>query len=966
MKIVILSVLSMLSICSAMGFEFDSKCFGNTDRKQVLPRTMVFCRGQFKYGLGCRGEIGYYGRWTDRPLLLDTSLKHGLRSGTVYFPDFEKMVKIAQSYGLDGFGLFPGNGSTSYQHKYYPGIKDKNFTFLPEFGMIERCVQPRFQKIFDKFNKDPRTYKINGKTVWIVYRGDGTVNWKSIYAKWAKYLAGFRTRNDNKVLVLSGTNALNGQPFQNWANRYNRGPALTDKEIKGLKNYLRETLKIFDGINISSATGMKTKNRTLDVKFYNNFLIPLVKSVLAEPAYKDKLFSLSGCIGHENCTRLGYTFDSDGTNTLRKYFEATLKAQPDMLHFKEWDEQNENTSIRPTVYNSFSTKRIFRYYMDKLKRKPLRVIAGDDTSIPNLVLSFRKMLTLGEKLKIELLYIPDTEKKQIIETKIILKSLDGKIIMELPKVVFNSATIKAQYFYVPTEKLAKYQVVTFALQTKYRGKTQTFEQGLPSTKLRATWNWDYKWVKIPLRDMLQPTVAKFAETGVFDGSKIFTASIKTKETIGMLEVMDNDAVVYAYSATPAWREDFENVVLSFDPRALARIKNCLTTVTIKGAKDAQWNGIKGQTYSKRIRTDWYKHMFYLRIPRNQIKNAVIDYNVKDIVSGSIKVSDILKKRIVSIPGKKDYTMNISRYQLQAFTPPLIKKKEVSFKILVRPALPTSSIKMRVVTVDGKIYRTKPTLLKSAFSQKQTGISVYSSTAKKAINLKVDSSRVQNIKYDFSPSHGAMLYADAGRPFWGHFGGYTTAVTLRGGGETDHFVPTRKGYFKNNKACFPQWIKEDEGYSLKFDGFSNFVLMPQSVISRLSGFTASVDVKPLSDKDQILIDHFSYYPGSIRILLKKGMLCAEFMPASISLRKFNSGLKVATGKWSKIKVFYDQKTLKFEVNGKQSKTFNCPGPGLYDTFTMIGGNNGTVPSKVQGNKLWFHGFMKNLQFIHSNK
>ena len=782
----------------------------------------------------------------------------------------------------------------------------------------------------------------------------------------AKYLAGFRKRNDNKALVLSGTNALNGKPFQEWVYRFNKGPALRKKEIDGLKNYLRETLKIFDGINISSATGMKTKDRKLDVKFYNKFLIPLLKSVLAEPAYKDKLLSLSGCIGHENCTRLGYTFDSDGTATLRGYLDVALKAQPDMLHFKEWDEQNENTSIRPTVYNSFSSKRIFRYYMDKLKRKPLRVIAGDDTSIPNLVLSFRKMLTLGEKLKIELLYIPDTEKKQIVEAKLILKSLDGKTIMELPKVTFNTATIKEQLFYVPTEKLAKHQVVTFSLETKYRGKTQTFEQGLPSTKLRATWNWDYKWIKIPLRDMFQPTSVKFAEAGEFDGSKIFTANIKTKEEIGMIEVMDNDAVVYAYSATPPWREDFDNVVLSFDPRALARIKNCKTTLTVKGAKDAQWNTNSGKTYTASIRADWYKKIFYLRIPRDQIKDAVIDYNVKDILSGSIKVSDILKKRIVAIAGKKDFTLNISRYQLQPFTPPLIKKKEVSFKIMVRPALPTSAIKLRVVTVDGKIYRTKPILLKSAFSKKKTDISVYSSTAKKAVDLKVDSSRVQNIKYDFSPDRGAMLYTAAGRPYWGHFGGYTTAVMQRGGGETDHFVPTRKGYFKNNKGCFPQWIKESDGYSLKFDGFSNFALMPQSLISRRSGFTASVDIKPLSDKDQILIDHFSYYPGSIRILIKKSKLCAEFMPASISLRKFDSGLKVATGKWSNIKVIYDQRTLKFEVDGKQSKAFDCPGPGLYDTFTMIGGNNGTIPSKVQGNKLWFHGYMKNLQVIHSSK
>jgi hypothetical protein len=631
-----------------------------------------------------------------------------------------------------------------------------------------------------------------------------------------------------------------------------------------------------------------------------------------------------------------------------------------MLNFKEWDEQNENTSIRPTVYNSFSTKRIFRYYVSKLKNQPLKPLEGDDTSIPNLVISFRKTLTLGEKLKIELLYIPDTEKKQPVEVKLILKSLNGKTIMEFPQVKFSTSTIKAQNFFVPTEKLAQHQVVTFAIQTKYREKTQNFESGLPSLKLRATWNWDYKWVKIPLRDMLHPSSVKFAHEGNFDGSKVFDGSVHSKEEIGMIEVMDDDAVVYAYSTVPPWREDFNNYVLEFDLRALARIYNCQTSITVKGAPEAKWRNISGKTLNANVKADWYPSRHYLRIPRSQADKAVIDYKIKDILSGSIKVSELLKKQIVSLPGKKDFTLTIKRYQLQPFTPPLVKSNNASFKILVRPALPTSAIHMRIVTVNGKIYRTKPILMKSAFSNKKSTISVYSNTAKKAVSLQVDSSRVPDINYDFSPARGAMLYTTAGRLFWGHLGAYTTAVTNRGGGEADYFIPTLRGYLKNNKGCFPQWTRENDGYSLKFDGFSNFAILPQGVIPRRCGFTMTFGVKPLSEKEQSLIEHLYYYPGSINIFLKDGILRAKYVSDPLRQRAFNSGLKIPVGKWSDVKVIYNQASIKFVVNGKSSKEFNCPGPGLYETNTMVGGNNGTVPSKIQGNKMWFHGFIKNLR------
>ena len=73
-----------------------------------------------------------------------------------------------------------------------------------------------------------------------------------------------------------------------------------------------------------------------------------------------------------------------------------MAARPDVILLPEWDEFNENTCFRPTVYGGTTTQRIMRYYEPDQRVDPTPV-PGDDTSIPNLILSARKCVTLGEE-----------------------------------------------------------------------------------------------------------------------------------------------------------------------------------------------------------------------------------------------------------------------------------------------------------------------------------------------------------------------------------------------------------------------------------------------------------------------------------------------------------------------------------------------------------------------------------------
>jgi hypothetical protein len=53
-----------------------------------------------------------------------------------------------------------------------------------------------------------------------------------------------------------------------------------------------------------------------------------------------------------------------------------------------------------------------RYYTEKLKGGKDFSLPGDDVDTPNLILSSRKSLVLGERLKIELLNVPDNNKNK--------------------------------------------------------------------------------------------------------------------------------------------------------------------------------------------------------------------------------------------------------------------------------------------------------------------------------------------------------------------------------------------------------------------------------------------------------------------------------------------------------------------------------------------------------------------------
>ena len=88
---------------------------------------------------------------------------------------------------------------------------------------------------------------------------------------------------------------------------------------------------------------------------------------------------------------------------------------------------------------------------------------------------------------------------------------------------------------------------------------------------------------------------------------------------------------------------------------------------------------------------------------------------------------------------------------------------------------------------------------------------------------MDGATIPDLDYRLGPENGSLMYTDAGVPFCGQIGGRANAVTYVGGGESGGMGnPFRNGalYPADAPSPAPQWVEEDGGDALEFDGVGN--------------------------------------------------------------------------------------------------------------------------------------------------
>ncbi len=414
---------------------------GSPQYQRKFPRTMIYSRAQFHYN----PVLNYGGRWVDRPLLLDPELNDPSPEGSTSVAALKAMEKNAMLYGLDGFASLYGNGTPSLIRKMeqadIPG-----FTLLPEVyatgsGIYDTPVElAKMRKntdpVFLSAMKSNVALKFNGKTVISSYNADirPPQFWKAL-------LDDYRRTEGDRFIFLPLLEIPCGRAWHHWRKDYEE-KQLTPEKLEALKEHFRAYARATDGIYLACAPVRSNADRHTDIPFFK-FMIKTASEVMCEPEFKDKFFAIAARIGHENATRVGYIRGSYGTWCYRETMAAALAANPDIIIIPEWDEQNENTSLRPTLNNLSTYMRITRIFRGMTPERP-----GDNKNLPNVIVSFRKVVALGEKPEFEVLGLPDSGGN--VQARFLLRAPDGREVFRSSLFSFSGKKMEEQRFSIPS------------------------------------------------------------------------------------------------------------------------------------------------------------------------------------------------------------------------------------------------------------------------------------------------------------------------------------------------------------------------------------------------------------------------------------------------------------------------------------------------------------------------------------
>jgi hypothetical protein len=910
-------------------------------RLKAVKKTMIYARIQ-PYDL----YSNYLHRWIDRPLFLSRELRN--------YPDrtrrsFIKDIELVKKYDIDGFTML-GN---AYKNRYrnYLGIvkkaKPKGFSFMPGLAW---CGVPYKQYLENarlglRSKYSPR---INGKVPFFSYGSMPLANIENIREKLAK--------DGCKNLLL----------FDDFCLNYN-------KPVKHLENTTREIqrkLNVVDGLVMTNYHMDRNplEDYTLTKKFYfdldEKYFAPLLEKVYGESRNKGKLLGFNirhGYIGHMSGTNEAEM----GTAQLRQAMDTALLFNPDIISLVEWNEANENTSFQPTIYNSNALQRIIRFYACKLKKLPLRSITGDDLDLPNLIVSSRQVLALGEKYRIELLNVPDSEKNEKYKVQLILKNQNNKVIKTFPTDSFKTNNLTAITYTIPTEQLAAEQaVIPELIITNTTGKKIKLNN-LQYSRLTPSVCWNFKEVRQPIRDMLFPAKSKFtAFKRKTDGSYQVNAEINTKEPLASVEVLDNENEVFAVDNVKEFDLDHNYLFsVSFSTKK-SGLRN--TTIKIPGVNDftfkpwsypyAGFGKMVKKADSVRGKLLFFGHgaKILLAVPK-KAEDAVIKFAVDGLGKFEFPVKKILAKGKLGMELPHFTFVKVERMNKLADHPVDLNSISEKFSVTLTPEFQTQCFQLRAVTKSGKIYRSRP-IFPDIYKGKQEAVNVFSASQGKAVTLSVPSEKIIDINYNFTPQYGDILRAQGQPSFDG---------TLGAG--FNYIAPMRYGYLpKNAKTTSPRWFKHNNYWSLKFDGIGNYLIFPAETLPHGS-FTMEFDCKTDSTKNQALFRHNSHRPGSLLTYIIDGKLKAEFVSMGINyLGKYNKlpmDIPFPCNRWNKVKIKYDLHNITFTVNDK-STTQPFKLRASKPTSAIFGGFSSSDRDLRGKNLNFFSGELRSLRIRHN--
>ncbi|MDD2404779.1 MAG: hypothetical protein PHI56_09585, partial [Victivallaceae bacterium] len=520
-------------------------------RERTLPRTMIFAEWE-PYG----PHQNMMHHYTERPLFMDIRDR---RPDTWTYANFARDTRICHDIcGLDGLA------SLDYFGMHLAQLRDFETDPPPE-GCSQMIVVPGYTDVNNvksyanlkhmivEAAKSKYTTRFDGKLLMWTY-GGGCENQRAVAKK---------LRDDPEIPPFLFVAEMPFIEIHSAFGKYERdakNPRPIPTEIvEAFRTKIAEFAKDVDGFNVWCTNlrwdhlgELPTHAEKTDI--YRKYLLPVAKEVLGRPENRGKLVGSWLRQGYVNPFS-GTTDGEYGTETLRNYLDSIILFNPDLLVCFEWNEANENTHFQPTVAHGKTFTRVLNYYRAILDRTPPKPMAGDDPDVPNLVVSVRQAIKLGEPWHCELLYLPDGAKAESFTATLTLSGSDGEVIRVFPTETFRTGELLTVDYRISSERLAGNEALSVSLETDYLGRRQTWN-GFDSTRVRTTACRDYLYAQMPLREQLVPVgqpVFAVVESQTEGGIHDISAAIEADEELSSFEVIDDlEEVAAMPDADNAW------------------------------------------------------------------------------------------------------------------------------------------------------------------------------------------------------------------------------------------------------------------------------------------------------------------------------------------------------------------------------------------------------------------------------
>jgi len=914
------------------------KAWGEKPYVRKNGRTDFFVRAQLKYGVN-RDDFIHH--WYDRPLLQDSSL--GQRrdepneTKTWLNPDAWRLtVEMGRLGKQEGFAVFTctKNRDEVIPFSVSPGSETTILVELTRGLTLDECVFRAEQAL-----KMPNSYRIGGKVVLTSYPA---IRERDLthYAELKKRLT---EKFGDKFLLM---------PYFNLFGDDRNASGFDVARLERTRARLARALEVLDGLCYNGRESYY--NRRYDPWLFDHVITPIVRSVLAEPRFKDKALGCWSTPGHENSYRWNYGLDSTGTHMLRETLASLVKLGPDFMIGCEWDEENENTCFRPTVANGFTHQRLLRYFHDLANGCPPDVFPGDDTAIPNLVLSYRKELMAGEPLEVEVLNIPDgTFDGADIDVSFAWKTPEGKAVRTFPAQQLCGGKLEAAWFTENVSALVSNPALVPELTIRAKGRTHVVSDGCWPVGLRPSRCIEYKWVKQCVRELPQGVSGGLSVSAPdAEGVRKISGMIEGARRFRSIAVLDETDTVYMFDGRAFRDEDVVRVRLAFQGEILneknTAMKGSITLVGAPGAKlridrSRGHIAVKDQdfVFSGAMVNNW-PHYLFADVPNAEAPTARFVVKLPGFFEGEIAVADLLRKEIEAISGPQGSNLVFTRYLSQERIPPPQMVRSATFAFRWKPGLPNSLLRMEAVDEDFHVWRSKPFSLETPSGQ-TVKFSVFERDSGAVNEVRVDASRTLRTEYVFEPARGSVVATVGGRNLRGILGGCVPLVTGFGQGESGYGNSAQLALRKttpNWQKSAPDYVREPDGaWALKFSGCS-YVSLPQQLWPVHAGFELTLVVNP----DDVVRRQGLVFTGGTSggLYLENGRVKAwfflrnRFMKISGRAARVEiEGPEISTGKWQTVRLVCDQRTARIEVDDVIGEPVPVSGDLFYPLYTALG-------------------------------